>query len=199
MKRKVTYIAEDGKEFGTTEECIAYEGSVMESARKKHLEAVQKSMQNLDDMIWRHYYPEDTDDSKPEPHVACIWLMADITHILSDDTIDAGKAELDIVARIREDECGEEILSEYVDMKQAKKEAAVRRDYQSAFATVKHGGDLGGILRYSFAKRDIYRLAKLHKSNKCRRKIEELLTACNFHYECGKFASGDYAEFLAGH
>ena len=63
-----------------------------------------------------------------------------------------------------------------------------KRDHLASF--------LSGPLDWSFSKRDLTELAKLHKANKCRKKIEDLLTDCNFHYESAKFHNKDYTEFL---
>jgi len=39
-------------------------------------------------------------------------------------------------------------------------------------------------------------LTKLHKSKKFGKKIEDLLTDCNFHYECELMSSKDYSKWL---
>lgn len=74
----------------------------------------------------------------------------------------------------------------------------IRRDYHTALKKVKVGGELAPLLKWRFSKEDLKKLAALHKANKCRRKIENLLTDCNFHAEVGKFTAGKYEEFLKG-
>ena len=75
-------------------------------------------------------------------------------------------------------------------------EDEIREDWESALEQVKNGTDLSSIIGWAFSDEDITELAKLHKNNICREKIEDLLEDCNFHYECGKFANGEYDEFL---
>lgn len=75
-------------------------------------------------------------------------------------------------------------------------EDEIREDWETALEQVNRGSDLSSKIGYGFSKEDITELAKLHKNNICREKIEDLLTDCNFHSECGKFANGEYDEFL---
>ena len=75
-------------------------------------------------------------------------------------------------------------------------EKEIRENWESALEQVKDGTDLSSKIGYGFSDKDITELAKLHKANKFREKIEDLLTDCNFHYECGQFANGEYEEFL---
>ena len=74
--------------------------------------------------------------------------------------------------------------------------ASIRRDFAAAFQSVKHGWELSKSIGYSFFDSDIVELAKLHKANKYRKKIEELLEDCNFHSECGRMAANDYSDWL---
>lgn len=76
-------------------------------------------------------------------------------------------------------------------------EQEIRSDWAAALRSVKYGYELSKWIDYGFYDEDIVELAKLHKRNRFRRKIEDLLEDCNFHYECGKFADHDYDEFLA--
>lgn len=76
------------------------------------------------------------------------------------------------------------------------KDIEIRNDFATALKKCKRGTDLSHLLGYGFSKRDISNLAKLHKSNKYRKKIEDLLEDCNFHYECNEFMQGNYAEFI---
>ena len=75
-------------------------------------------------------------------------------------------------------------------------EEEIREDWESALEQVENGTDLSSIIGWAFSDEDITELAKLHKANICREKIEDLLEDCNFHYECGKFANEEYDEFL---
>ena len=75
-------------------------------------------------------------------------------------------------------------------------EEEIREDWKSALEQVEDGTDLSSIIGWAFSDKDITELAKLHKDNICRDKIEDLLTDCNFHSECSKFVDGEYDEFL---
>ena len=69
-------------------------------------------------------------------------------------------------------------------------------DWNTALRSVNKGTSLSALIHWSFSDDDIRKLAELHKANKFRRKIEDLLDDCNFHYESTKFSHGEYAEFL---
>ncbi len=83
------------------------------------------------------------------------------------------------------------------ELKEAYKDAIIRKDFAAALRNVKKGTELSWPLGFGFNDEDIIELAKLHKANKFRKKIEDLLEDCNFHYECGKFANHDYSEWIA--
>lgn len=51
-------------------------------------------------------------------------------------------------------------------------------------------------LRYFLSDDDLMQLAKLHKANRFRKKIEELLKDCTCHEECDLMSSGDYSKWL---
>ena len=193
MKRKITFIADDGKEFETEKECSDYE----HKKRKEKAAAITQTIWDLDTAIWHAYYPDiRTEDEEPRLNIAYMWLKQDIVHILSDKTIDMETAKEDILTRIKATAYHEAILSRYIHMDEIMKEVEIRRDYLTALKAAKSGGDVSNEIRYTLGKRDLEQLAKLHKSGKCRKKIEDLLTDCNFHYECGKFRNKEYDEFL---
>jgi len=187
------YIADDGKVFDNEESCRDYEALL----RREKNDAILNEMSDLDIAIYSKYYPESDDLNKVPPlHLAGCWLKSDIVSILCDENIDEKSAKDDIMLMISSAKYSKEIFSKYIDMADINEEVEIRRDYFTAFSKVSDGGDLGHSIRYSLGKSDLNNLARLHKSNKCRRKIEALLTCCNFHYECGKFIRKDYCEFL---
>lgn len=73
---------------------------------------------------------------------------------------------------------------------------AIRINFEKTLAKCEYGRDLSEPLDYGFTDEEITELAKLHKANKYRGKIEDLLEDCNFHYECAKFREHDYSEFI---
>lgn len=91
--------------------------------------------------------------------------------------------------------CGSEILA-MLDWEKIQDNVNIRSNFYEALQSVKDGSDLAGRLWYSFSSVDIAHLGELHKSNKCRKKIEALLVYCNFHYVSGEFKKHKYDEFL---
>ena len=87
---------------------------------------------------------------------------------------------------------------EQFDFSHAVKAAEIRRDFATALRNVKKGWELSKAISYGFTPKDIENLAKLHKANKFRKKIEDLLEDCNFHKECADFSEGKYDEYLKG-
>ena len=69
-------------------------------------------------------------------------------------------------------------------------EDTVRNNFYAALKEVKHGEELAPTIGYTFSTADIKTLARLHRENKCKRKIEELLDACHFCKECQDFKDG---------
>lgn len=53
-------------------------------------------------------------------------------------------------------------------------------------------------IEWGFTNDDIEELAKLHRDGYERKKIEDLLTDCNFHEECRNFKNGNYDEYIDG-
>ena len=86
-----------------------------------------------------------------------------------------------------------EVLSEVKKMiDKGKKSAAIRHDWPAAFRKVKNGRELSSAIGYGFYKDDLRTFLKLHKANKFRKKIENLLTDCNYHTFCGYLSVGEY-------
>lgn len=100
-----------------------------------------------------------------------------------------------IISIINETDCSSEILN-LINVNKIREEAEIRRDWLSALQKVRVGNELSGKIRYNLSSVDLKKLALLHQANKCRKKIENLLTDCNFHYEAGQFAKRQYEEFL---
>lgn len=151
----------------------------------------------LDTTIWKHFYPNDKKTyERPKDTALEIWLQEDIAHILREDNIDDFKAEEWIRELINSSPMAKSILEHCISIDKAAADANIRRDFYSALKKVKHGSELSWKLGYGLSKRDLKELAKLHKSNKCRRKIEELLTDCNFHSEVGLLSNKQYECFF---
>lgn len=183
MITKINYVANDGKEFNTAAECLEYE--------KMMLNNFKRAMVELDVKLWERYYPEQKGQPNPELYQAVDWLRADIEHIM----LDFPDSREDILNLIRINKYGKEILKE-IALNKIDRNVEIRSDFAFALKSVKSGSDLSSDLRWNLSNKDICKLAELHKKNRYRKKIESLLTNCNFHYACGKFINGEYDEFI---
>ena len=84
----------------------------------------------------------------------------------------------------------------YVDFDRCMNDAIVRSDWEDALKSVKRGSDLSSKISYRLSDEDLSELAKLHKKNKFRKKIEDLLEDINFHQESGDFANKNYDKYI---
>ena len=84
----------------------------------------------------------------------------------------------------------------YVDFNDCINDAIVRSDWYEALKNVKKGTDLSSKISYVLSDEDLSELAKLHKKNKFRKKIEDLLEDINFHQESGDFANKNYDKYI---
>ena len=119
-----------------------------------------------------------------------MWLENDISSSLSI------AKDIDKTCEILKKSWEYDKINEVVSLHTAYRRAEIRKDFAIALRNVKNGSALSGTLRWSFTDEDLTNLAKLHKSNKFRKKIEDLLTDCNFHSECSLMSSKDYSKLL---
>lgn len=184
MRTKMLYIAEDGISFESEIECRVHERKVKQE--------ILQNMKDLDLYLWKKYFPESEINAEPELYQASMWLQTDIAEIM----VSFPESKDEIISTIKANPYGDKILQDYLNFDKLKRRVEIRKDFLTALKSVKRGSELSGLLEWSFSNKDLTELAKLHKANKCRRKIEDLLTDCNFHYECSKFHDKDYTEFL---
>ena len=67
----------------------------------------------------------------------------------------------------------------------------VRENWESALNSMPYG-KIAETIEWGFTDGDLQELMRLHKAGIFREKIEDLLTDCNFHYECGEWSEGNY-------
>ncbi len=157
-----------------------------------------QTMVLLEDCIWNHFYPKSPDapvkdPSQPNEGNVGMWMNADIAHILSDPKFSRDMAEDYIRKLIDWTMFSDEIYKE-IRWDNILEQVAIRRDFASALKSVKKGTDLSEKLGWAFSNNDLRQLMELHRKNKFRRKIEDLLEDCNFHYECGMLSERRYDE-----
>jgi len=68
----------------------------------------------------------------------------------------------------------------------------VRNDWPTALKSTKDCCDLSQKINYSFFSKDLIELVKLHKANRFREKIEDLLDYCNYHNLSSYLENKDY-------
>lgn len=194
MTKKTIYVAFDGWQFTNEDDCREYEQQLKEmadaDARARKKSVLEKAIA-LDELIWKKYHPDYDGSNRPSENQVITYLRNDIESIM----VEVSGSEKIIQTIIRGVSCGSEILA-MLDWEKIQDNVNIRLNFHEALKSVKHGSDLAGRLDYSFSRLDVLHLAELHKSNKCRKKIEDLLTCCNFRYESGKFKKHEYDEFF---
>lgn len=135
------------------------------------------------------YDTEDIEFAKGNP---IIHMAADVESVLV-KAEDAEAAGAKIYSTAVKAGANAEVLSEVEKMiDKGKKSAAIRRDWPAAFRKVKNGRDLSRKVGWAFYEDDLRTFIKLHKANKFRKKIEDLLEDCNYHAFCGHLSVGEY-------
>lgn len=155
---------------------------------EKQFNDIKTAIHKLWDIYWK-----DDDNSEAEERLneyseiyqLEMWFASDIKYCLKKSKLQ----DLKIIKKIVE-ESGANI-----NFDKCIRDTEIRLDFASALRNVRHGEALSGVLEWGFAPDDLMELMKLHKSNKFRKKIEDLLTDCNFHSECGLLSSRNYEGF----
>ena len=124
-----------------------------------------------------------------------VQIFQDCIVLYMRDAKDLDEARCEIEELIDESAYRKEIRR-IVSIEAAYKEAKIRRDFAKALQRVKYGSALSQPLGYRFSHADLKNLATLHRTNRFREKIEDLLTDCNFHEECALMHSGNYSAWL---
>ena len=82
------------------------------------------------------------------------------------------------------------------DKKKQDRDEEIRNNWSAALEAVAEGTDLSRDIGWSFNDGDIKELARLHKDNKYREKIECLLVDCNFIRAAMDFGTGKYEAYI---
>ena len=105
--------------------------------------------------------------------------------------------EQDIRSKIEATGCAKKVY-EAIKWDSIFESLAIRADFASALSQVKDGAELAGRLGWGFSDKDLRQLAELHKENRFRKQIEEMLTDANFHTATRLLIDGKYDELLEG-
>lgn len=182
-------------------DCHVYE----RTQKENYKEEVYKCAKQLDQTIWKQFHPDYSEEEDQtdlqDLHRYTIWLKNDVESILSDTSLvpdkDLEQTKTDIFKMIADSQHGDTLMKKY-DVNEEKIMAAVsaRRDFLSALENAECGSDLASKLGCVFSKNDLRKLAQIHKSGRYREKIEDMLTAANFHSECSLLCSGQYDKLI---
>ena len=168
--------------------------ALVAAEKAKKTVALSKVLLGLDKEIAAHFNLT----VAPNENVAAMWLNADIPYILlKQEEGDREKAEEYIKAKIDATGRAAEIYK-VINWNSIKEKVKIRSDFASALRRVKNGAELAGRLDWSFSDDDLRQLTALHRKNRFRQKIEDLLTDANFHSECILLQDRKYDELLAG-
>lgn len=176
-------------------EKAALEKELMATIERENKEREQNKIDRIKAAIrelWSLYWKND-DNSEAEKSLNNSTYFPQLKIWLAVDTAEAlKKSKLNDLDKIREIVAGS---GAEIDFAKCVKEAEIRLDFASALRSVKRGTELSYPLGWGFDRDDLMALMVLHKSNKFRRKIEDLLEDCNFHTECGLLSEKQYEEF----
>lgn len=155
------------------------------------LRSVLKASQKIEKCFYRSTWPMRNDLNVNQ---ALNVLQVDIAGALerSDDM----QAARDMIEEIIDHTDNPAVIRQYVSIDAAWRDAEIRRDWASALRAVRHGEDLSRDIDWAFSTRDIENLARLHRANRFRKKIEDLLEDCNFHKEAALMCSHQYDKLL---
>ncbi len=164
-----------------------------EEEKKKAVEARRRAADEAIHKLWKLYWPNDDSNAEERfkkdveraPYALFIWLESDTKAALKLSCLDEAKVEeiKDIVSEtgINFDKC-------YDD-------ARIRLHFPEALKSVREGSVLSALLGWSFAPDDLMELMELHKQNRFRKKIEDMLEDANYHGECGLLHLQKYDSF----
>ncbi len=159
---------------------------------KNEFEKRNERFRDFYDMFSKKYFPESNVNTSDFTFgKTVLWLESDLKFLCLTHSITELKNY--VYENLPYDK---DYIDDNFNWEEIEEDAEVRKDFDFALKNCKRGTELSKVLGYSFSDEDISNLAKLHKENKHRKKIEDLLTDCNFHYESGCFADHQYNEFL---
>ena len=171
----------------------------------KYGKEIQDECLRLDTELWEKYYNQDfcnrSDHKELQGYINSERLSHDIEMILWDTNGGApfgdSRSYTYIIDKILSGSYyGEYILMYYVDINKIDDIVSIKRkyDYFLKYVTAKK---MAKMIGYKLTRYDKKELAKLHKSDRHKGKIEELLCLCNCDLQtCKDFQDGKYEFYL---
>lgn len=174
-----------------------YDMDLQEELKAAEIGSLQELAAYVSDQLMHKHFPAEPGEKTPKDSRAFAWLASDIEYFLANTELTVNDIKKEIKIYCENVNTDPEELLGAIDFEKAERGAEIRRDFAKALDQVEYGFNLSGDLDYGFSKRDIEKLAILHRDQpKYREKIEDLLEDCNFHTECGDFADGNYGEYV---
>ena len=199
---KADIIVEEIRGYQRQSDALSAISDAYYKAREKsRVESEQRRVQQYKDTIHklREIYWSGEDNSEYEKKLQDldilqlnIWLESDIEACLKKTKLDP--KHIDAIRSIVADGCPD---NPNIDFDACVKDVKIRLDFASALRNAKSGTNLSHKLGWGLGKEDLLNLMELHKKNKFRKKIEDLLEDCNFHSECEFLYSKNYEGFVA--
>ena len=160
----------------------------------KLTEDMIKELKRLDINLWKHYKPDDTTEYEiPDDYRTLIYIKDDIETIMMNTPPEQWNHYITDI--LSESPIYTQLLN-VLELNKIKEIVKIRKNWATALKNVKKGTELSSKIEWRFSDKDLIELATLHKKNKYRRKIEDLLEDCNFHHECGMLNEQKYEELF---
>lgn len=177
-----------------------------DEAEKLKREKTVSKILTVETKLYNHYVPEESrkDRNYPvwqrdNPYYAVMILKSTIEQIFIDYDVTVEEIKNLVKSLIKKNGLSGQLTDLFnpnTRIESIKKTADIRKDWAGALRNVKRGTQLSSKIDYAFSEEDISELAKLHKKNHFRKKIEALLEDCNFHTEYSDFSSGIYDRYI---
>ena len=143
-------------------------------------------------IICRQFYNESAIPDNVNKNNIFLCMQSDMDDLLT-KAEDASAKYIELHKMIVDNSTGDSSRARLIPvLDNALQAAAIRRDWARALRGVRKSTDLGVKIGWGFSNDDLYTLVELHRKNKFRKKIEDLLEDCNFHEFCGLLSAGEY-------
>lgn len=189
---EIIYRADDGTEFRNQTDCLLHER--MSNLSHNKVINVKLAFFDVTKKLAKKYYNEDLDESDFSILDFAKYIESIVYDNYSKNFGKLNRLKSEMEGIIHKSKHSDMIMRQF-DFDKARRKAEIRHNLADVLSKYE-GNEIAKKLEFTLWTSDLCELAKLHKANKCRKKIEDLLTDCNFHYESAKFHNKDYTEFL---
>lgn len=189
---EIIYRADDGTEFRNQTDCLLHER--MSNLSHNKVINVKLAFFDVTKKLAKKYYNEDLDESDFSILDFAKYIESIVYDNYSKNFGKLNRLKSEMEGIIHKSKHSDMIMRQF-DFDKARRKAEIRHNLADVLSKYE-GDEIAKKLEFTLWTSDLCELAKLHKADKCRKKIEDLLTDCNFHYESAKFHNKDYTEFL---